>query len=549
MSGDPPTTALALPRFLRERWPWVVLAVVMLAVAAIRIRLLDMPLERDEGEYAYTGQLILDGIPPYQLAYSMKFPGTHLAYAMIMQLFGQTPAGIHFGLLLVNAATSGLVFLLARRLLDDVAGVAAGASHAVLSLSPGVMGLAGHASHFVVLPAVAGVLLQLRAMRRGQRWLWFASGVAYGVAVLMKQPGLLFGLFGLAHLFWTHWRSGPANGRAVFTTAAWLVGGMATPFLLMCFVLLETGVFVQFVLWTMAYAREYAAMVPLADAPEIFLGHLKNAAGPNWQLWLLAAAGAVAAGRHPALRGWRSLVAGFFAASLLAVCPGLYFRDHYFILLLPAVSLLAGVAMSAAQQAVDGKPASWKNAPLAGFLLAVVWVILQQSTLLLTLSPERVVRTMYRFNPFPEAVAVGRYLREHASPQARIAVIGSEPEIYFYARRPSATGHIYTYALMEPQRYARRMQEQMIGEIEAARPEYMVYVSARTSWMVRTNSEPLVFEWYGQYTRAFYEPAGVLDIVSLDHTEAVWGRDAWDYLPRSQYYLLVLKRRDVSTAR
>ena len=69
-------------------------------VIAIRIRLLGIPLERDEGEYAYSGQLMLQGIPPYKLAYNMKFPGTYAAYAAIMAIFGQTIAGIHFGLLL-----------------------------------------------------------------------------------------------------------------------------------------------------------------------------------------------------------------------------------------------------------------------------------------------------------------------------------------------------------------------------------------------------------------------------------------------------------------
>ena len=44
-------------------------------VVFIRIRFLAIPLERDEGEYAYAGQLMLQGIPPYRLAYNMKFPG------------------------------------------------------------------------------------------------------------------------------------------------------------------------------------------------------------------------------------------------------------------------------------------------------------------------------------------------------------------------------------------------------------------------------------------------------------------------------------------
>ena len=72
---------------------WALATIVFTLVVAIRIRLLGIPLERDEGEYAYAGQLILQGIPPYKLAYNMKFPGTYAAYALIMSIFGQTISG------------------------------------------------------------------------------------------------------------------------------------------------------------------------------------------------------------------------------------------------------------------------------------------------------------------------------------------------------------------------------------------------------------------------------------------------------------------------
>jgi hypothetical protein len=77
---------------------WIVLAVVIAVVVFIRIHLRAILLERDEGEYAYAGQLMLQGIPPYQLAYNMKFPGVYAAYALIMWIFGETSTGIHLGL-------------------------------------------------------------------------------------------------------------------------------------------------------------------------------------------------------------------------------------------------------------------------------------------------------------------------------------------------------------------------------------------------------------------------------------------------------------------
>src|SRR5262245_12629591 len=179
---------------------WIFLAVIVVAlVIGIRIRLLGIPLERDEGEYAYAGQLILQGIPPYKLAYNMKFPGTYGAYALFMSIFGQNIYAIHLGLLLVNVATVALIFFLGRRLVNTMAGIAAAASYAVLSVSPSVLGLAAHATNFVMLPVLGGILLLLKQRvtasepPRPRQIVWlFTSGSLFGIGALMKQPGLLF---------------------------------------------------------------------------------------------------------------------------------------------------------------------------------------------------------------------------------------------------------------------------------------------------------------------------------------------------------------------
>src|SRR5437763_6203869 len=137
-------------RVLPLTW-WVLAAAVLVLVVTIRIRLLGIPLERDEGEYAYAGQLLLQGIPPYKLAYSMKFPGTYAAYAITMFLFGQTITAIHLGLLLVNTATSALIFFIGKRLLNSNVGVAAAVSCALFYLCPSVLGLTRLATIFVLL--------------------------------------------------------------------------------------------------------------------------------------------------------------------------------------------------------------------------------------------------------------------------------------------------------------------------------------------------------------------------------------------------------------
>src|SRR5579863_542687 len=94
----------------------IYISALLLAIVfsvGVRLCLRTMPLERDEGEFAYVGQLMLQGIPPYKIACNMKLPGTYAAYAAIMAVFGETPSGIRIGLILVNVTATILVFLLA----------------------------------------------------------------------------------------------------------------------------------------------------------------------------------------------------------------------------------------------------------------------------------------------------------------------------------------------------------------------------------------------------------------------------------------------------
>ena len=154
-------------------WCVSALLVVMMFFVFVRVRLRDLPLERDEGEFAYVGQLMLQGIPPYKIASNMKLPGTYAAYAVMMAVFGETTSGIRIGLILVNAAATILIFLLAKYLYGSVAGAVAGITYSFLSCRPGVLGIYAHATHFVVLAALAGILLLQYAIDTELDWAIF----------------------------------------------------------------------------------------------------------------------------------------------------------------------------------------------------------------------------------------------------------------------------------------------------------------------------------------------------------------------------------------
>ncbi len=173
----------------------VVLLLTVLGTTAIRTRLLSMPLERDEGEYALAGRLILLGHPPYERLYNMKWPGTYYSYAIIEWVFGQNIEGIRLGILFVNIAAVVLVFLIARRMLDAYAAVAAAVAYAILSLSPATLGLAGHAAHFVVLSALTAILLLQNAFTSQRLGLYLLAGFFAGLRAGHEAAGHCFHRF------------------------------------------------------------------------------------------------------------------------------------------------------------------------------------------------------------------------------------------------------------------------------------------------------------------------------------------------------------------
>jgi hypothetical protein len=521
----------------------VLLAIVILFFSSIRIRLLNFPLERDEGEYAYSGQLMLQGIAPYSLAYNMKLPGTYAAYALIMAVFGESPAGIHAGLLLVNAATVVLLFLLAKKLFGPLAGLAAGSSYALLSTSDSVLGLAGHATHFVVLTALAGILPLLHAIESKRNTLYFVSGLLLGLAFLCKQPGLFFVLFGALFTIAMERHTGK-DWRGLLCRLGIYSAGAMIPFALTCAILFFAGALGKMWFWTFSYGAQYASVLTLSEGWQQFSATASSVVESAAFLWILAAVGLAALAWDS--RIWQNAVftIGFLLFSWAAVCPGFYFREHYFILVLPAICLFIGIAVSSAVHELSQYlPIAAATAiPLLILLSAITFSVAGQSDIFFRFFPLTACRAVYGNNPFPEAQVISEYLKRHSSPNARIAVIGSEPEVYFYSRRHSATGYIYTYPLVEPQKYAMDMQKDMAREIENSRPEYMVFVQVISSWIASPESSTFILDWSHKYAADHYEMVGIVDETD-PQTQYVWGDSAKSYHVKSGASIRVFKRK------
>jgi hypothetical protein len=512
---------------------YAALVIVLVIFATVRIRLRNTPLERDEGEYAYAGQLMLEGDPPYHSAYNMKLPGTYVAYALIMAAFGQTVAGIRIGMLVVLIGNALLVFFLGKRLFGMIAGTVAAASYTLMANRLQTMSLDGHATHFIVLMALAGTLLLLHAMETQRTVVLFGSGLFFGLAFLMKQHGILFAAFGFFFWAWSEWKQG-AKWRSLILRGSILTTGMLLPFLITCLIAWYTGVFRQFWFWTIYYGAAYEKILKLSDGWFLFRVMWPWFPRPV-MIWLTAGVGLTAVFWNRRGREHRVFVLGFVLFSILAVFPGLYFRPHYFLVLLPAVALLAGLAISAADEYLRGRNVSRAVAiiPIAFFILSYLSTLQGQRKYLFKMDPLHVNREMHPAHGFPEAMAVADYVRDHSSSQDRIAVVGSEPEIYFYSHRRSATGYIYVFPLVEKQPFALQMQNDMIREIENAQPKIVVFVDNQLSWGWDPGwdaKDPYmnIFSWIRGYLDAHYDLVAEVPIDQAVYN--LWGAPCRYYI-------------------
>ena len=527
----------------RAWWPALALLAMVALVVFVRLRLLHIPLERDEGEYAYSGQLMLEGVPPYQLAWNMKLPGTYAAYALIMAAFGQSIGGIHFGFLLANLGALALLYFIARRLTGLWGAVVACVTYALLSLSPGTLGLAGHATHLVTLAALGGILVLLRARESGSGAGLFWSGFCFGLAFLCKQPGLYFAMFGFCLVLRDELRTRPASWRPLLRKTGLYSAGVILPFAVTCLILWRLGTFERFWFWTITYAQVHAGIMNGAMAWGQFRVFLTSSGSVKWSL-PLAGAGLVCLLWDQEHADRKFILTTLLGFSLLAFAAAFYFSRHYFIVLLPAVSLLIALAATTAAQALAGaRRAAVRLAPAALFVLACAGFVYRHGAIWFEMTPEAVCRAVYGENSFVESVEIARYIREHSTPDARIAILGSEPQIFFYAHRRSASGFIYMYDLVQLHQFAGQFQREMIGEIEAAKPEYLVLSLVSSSWLNWPGADNTLREWGLAYIRRVYEQAGVVYIYP-DHGDFVWGPETGKERSDTTFLVVVYKRKD-----
>lgn len=486
--------------------PFGFLFLIVLTTIILRMRLLDVPLERDEGEYAYIGQLILDGIPPYTEAYNMKFPGIYFIYAGILWLFGQTHTAIHLCLLIVNVLSIILLFIFARIAYDDWAAAAAAGAFALLSMSYHVQGFWANAEHFI-LPFVIGAnILLLSGLKKNQKYYFLIGGILFGCAALVKQHGAFFGIFGFVAMLISLWQNKTKDKKNYRKYIMIFFGGVIIPLLLCFFYLAYVGVLEKFYLWTFIYAKEYSSLTSISGIKFNFIGGFQSLFYFASLIWIIGAVGFITLFFNRYSKESRILTLGLLFAGIIALSVGFYFRAHYFVLVLPAAAILFGIGIRFIYKLFSTASSSIMRyfPPTFTVIIALLGTLVAHWDVLVQFSIPKVTETVYHINPFPFSERVAEVIREKTTKKDRIAIIGNEPQFLFYSQRRSATSFIYTYSLGEDQPLAEQFRSEMIRQIELSSPKLLVYTNTQPEWYKKPKNWDELNKWFFDFVQSHY---------------------------------------------
>lgn len=456
--------------FLKRHRELVILCGILGFSILLRLAFLHEPFERDEGQYAAIGQEILRGGIPYRDAIEIKPPGVFYLYALAIKLFGATPEGIRIFTSIYATLTVISVYAFARRIAGVRAGLFAALTYGVFSTLPMYQGSSSNSEVFLVLPLTAGTLFFVMVLESGERKFLCYSGICAALAMIIKTvalPVIVFELLLIAFI-----RSGKERWKDVLKDGVAFVLPLIISAALTCSYFALRGGFEDFYYWNVLFPSTYKASGITGPRLSVVVKHLMPS---------LLFPMTVALFSLPWFWSCKRTLSGLFtlllipAAWCVVALPGKFF-PHYFITMIPFLSIPAGIALA---------HLSSVRKPVALFFLAVAIILLgfsiKENYRFYTVYPPETVSMKKYGSIFVSAVPVAKYLKEHTVPDDYIFQWGLEPEIYFLADRRSPVPYLTSVSVgwsKDPEKARRALLEALLTK----KPKYIVFQNEWGYW-------------------------------------------------------------------
>lgn len=430
----------------RARIDVLLLAGILIVGLLLRLPGLALPLERDEGAYAYVAWTWLHGGLPYRDVFDHKPPLIYLLYMPALLVSPPSAWAIRVWATILFLGNVTLVYLIGRQVWERRTALTAALIFAVAGSAFDLQGLILNTGQALVLPALIGLWCAIRFVATSRRRFAIGVGAAITATILVKPVAVV-----LIPVMLLACRPRVRDVARVYGFVALGAAIVGLP-IVASFAL--RGGWRDLVFDLLTYNTIYAQ----ESQQRWLLGPLVDMFAPFMPL-LLAAIGGTALltiQRHalsPPVRrsGW--LVVGWFVALLLSAIGSLRAFVHYYYPSLPLMALLAAPCITWLWRRADGativQRAAHRLAPLLLVALLIAPLGLQNLSLIGTTATQQTERLYGDVgkNYFAEAGRVAEFVRSRTRPADNIYIFAAEPEVYLLAERRPSSRYIYDYPL------------------------------------------------------------------------------------------------------
>jgi len=549
-----PKTQLKVSKTIQD-WKWLdqssyfLLGILIILICVIRANFFNTPFERDEGEYFYLGQLILDGKIPYIDFFELKLPGIYYSYGLIVLLFGANVQGAHQAFLVINILTILIMFFIGKKLFNNISAFIIAFSFAFLSLSPQMSGFTTQSEHLVIFIVSGAFLLLIYALENIKYWYMFLlSGILMGYSLLVKQNAVFFILIGGLAIILHCYLAKPISWKEMLKNCLMYAAGVFIAIGVMIWIMYRLGALKEMWYFTVVLVKKFMLVVPFNDGFKEFRSKWVIVTENYYFYWISALFGLLLISITKRTLSFKLSIWLAALLSFLSIFPGLHFYGHYWIQLTPILALLNGIAFYTLTELLKAK----HNPNYSKLLLLSIFIVF--SILHLNIQREyyfrpgkaKLIKEVYLMNPFTESKIMADYIKARTTKGDQIAVLGSEPQIFFYTGCRSVSKHHYLSFLMTdslefPQN--KRFQSEFIHDVETKKPKYMIYYKIPVSWMPQLRSLKDIEKWFPAFAYKNYNIVGIADMVTADRTEYIWKEDAMAYQPKGEYFVAVFERK------
>jgi hypothetical protein len=412
------------------------IAAVVVAAVCVRLPFVGVGLAPDEGGYAHVASSWADGGRLYHDAWVDRPQGLLLGYRMLLSLH-DNPLAIRLGAIGAGAAVTVLLLAAGWLAHSREVGIWAAVLYAVVGIAPRLEGYTLHGELAAAVPATAAIATALYSWRCGRRWLLVVAGGLGAVGVLMKQSGfdglvvaLVIAMSGAGGL-----RRGLARGALVMAGAAVPLAAAAIH-----------GVVLGFPeYWDAVIGYRLDASPSVSQRLGDLTASLDLAAQDLLPLAAVAAVGVAGCIRD---HGSGRLALVWLAAAFAGFHVGGAYWAHYYVQLIAPLCLLAGIAIA-------GLSPPWLRVVPGLAAVAPVAVLFAQ---IAVAAPETRPGLIPSRPPADRDERVALYLRRHTTPDQRIYVLVSRPNVYFLAERRAPTPYLWHPPLKHARGAMRRLE-------------------------------------------------------------------------------------------